>query len=920
MNSNISINNFNINPLKMKNVSNARQGHSCAISKDVFQKSNISFKGSNKEDDDIQIYAAREGLLLGLIDTCSKMPDLRKVISNSLNCAEQVNIFKFFINDVQKKVPDKEWGYIINLLNETNITTFRQLDAFIQSYRKDKTSAKVFDYQNIAALEIYKELDDKSDLKNFPELLLNLYFANKDGDEDKKIDYNVILNFLKKIDVRSQDEFDTKFSYLKSEFNNFEKIDDKRRAITSVMRNYCEKTDFLETITQQNSKLASEKPEKIYAQINDIVDYFYKINNGESLDGIDDILELTLTQGKFKKTSLDKISPYFNNFEDVADKIQFFKLLNSNSVSIPEFNNLAGNSIISDADILENIGNKKRYTTRIAQFDGENENSAEKLYSNFKDLINAVCQDAAKTNDNLKLLLKVIKENKISNSASMLNFYLKMTGKRPKTLTKAEFSEFIELFNYQVDNLQEIAKKKKVAPIELLKQEKAAFEKVREDIEIAKKSGPVIFASQSSVDIYNGYKKIILESDDVVQTVKQIAMFGIEKTDDFKGKMQEVEKFRKFFNNDEDLVKFIEVNSIKFDGSKTEEKFIENCLEIFNFILDSNDKKYEEKLNYFAHSGFLINSQERLEELLEKTDKPHTRREVIATIADKKIPSIDELEKFINRFKLPNSNGEKIFKYIKDLRGDCDFKKATDTLNRLCVLITENSLPLQINENNIKAINPNSYNNLQNRQETLLKLFNSIFKSNKKCNFLRGMSNAEKTSLEKFSEYDIAWELANNIEKSDESYRNITELLQIDRKSLGLNERNSTRDYARAIRPLIDRKLVNLINSEEMFESVTYNNTIPNVSLHARLRLLDRFILPETKVIFDLDKPEIHEKIKKLYETIFTLDPYEIEGLQNSKRIETYFDNGEQKFKVIFSPTGEMITITPPKESKFMHL
>lgn len=920
MNSSISVNNSGSNFLKLKNVSNVQQMLKCGLSKDAFQKSNISFKGiSEILDDDIKIQAEREGLLIGLLDSSAKTASIQKMATNSMNYAKQAGLFRLFMSELQQnQAINKDWSYIINLLDESNITTFRQLESFAQSYRKDKNAAKVFEYQNIEALKIYRELDDKSDMRNFPELLLNIYYINEESEEDKKIDYNLILSFLKQVDVKNQEEFDEKFSYLKPEFNNFEKTEDKIKAVISVLRDYSSKMYLLQEITKANPKLSC-KPEKIYAQINDIVDYFYKINNGESLDGINDILELALMQGKIKKTSLDKVSPYFNGFEQTIDKIQFLKLLSSCGVDIHEFNNLTTNSIISDNNILENIENKKYFTTRIAQLDGENEESAKKIYSNFKDLINALCPSATEANANLKFLVSVIKENKISNSAVMLNFYQKMTGIRQKSLTADEFREFIELLNYPVDNIQEKTKNKKVAPIEFYKQEKARFDKVKDEIEIGKKSGSLVFASQSALDIYKTYKDVILKSDNKSQTVSEIAMFGIENSDEYQGKMQEVEKFRKFFQNDEDLSNFLEINSIKFDGSKTEEKFIENCMEIFNSILDSNDKKKEEKLKYFAQSGFLINSEDKLNELLEKTKEPKKRNDVFSTIAERKISSVGELEKFINKFKLPNSNGEEIFEYLKKLPQNCDFKQTTDTLNMLCALIERKFLPLQIDENNIGLINPNSYVECANNDNKMtLQLFYALYKPRKNCNFLRTMSSAPKTCKEKYPSYKIALELANNIEKSDESYQNIVKLLQIDKKSLGLNERCAPRMYAGVIEKMFPRELINFINSDNLFEYVAYDDTVPNVSLHARLRLLDRFILPEIGLVSDLDKNEVQEKVKKIYETIFKSQPYEINGFPGSKRIEAYFDDGNQKFKVIFSPSGEVITITPPKQSHWV--
>lgn len=911
MNSSISIRNFNINFKALEKPSDIQRVYGHGLQNDVFQKSEVKFfEKPDNMDDDIYAHMQNElsfsSFMDGMHMFITKSP-MRRHVDFSLS-----ELYKDIKNKPKNSSEIQGADYIFGVLKEYGIVTFSQLENFVSSYRKDKNTKEVFKFQEIEALKIYSQLDNKADMRNFPDLLLDFYYINEELSENSRIDVNEVMEFLRVIGVNNSDEFDEKFSYLKPEFNDFKEVIDIIKLIDFLSKNYDDKMDMLEEKILACPNLNSKAPEEVYSQINDIIDYFYAINNNESLYGIDDILEIALERDKIKKAPLSKIAPYFNNFNEISDKVQFYKLLKHSDVSISEFNNFTGSIIISDSNLLQNIENKKYLTSKIAQMDGQNTASAKKFYADFKDIVNALCQNTSEINDNLKLLLDVVQKNKISNSVSMLSFYQKMTGCKAKVLTKQEFRDFIELFNYPVDNLVQTAKNKNTIPIKLLEQEKARFEGVKDEIEAGKKAGSLLFANQSALEIYKNYRKTILESTDVKKTVEEIAVFGVESSEEYQRKMKNISRFSEYFNDNESLLKFLETNSIKFDESKLEEKFIQNCLEIFDFISNSDDENKEQKMKYFAQSGFLINSEAKLEELLKNTQDKDKRNEVFSTIVNKKIPSVNELEKFINQFKLPNSNGEKVFEYIKNLPKNCDFKEAARVLDFLYRQIESAFLPITINENNINLINPKLYAD-KTANQTNIQMFNAIYKPKKGYNFLRSISNAKQTYKEKFTSYDIAVELAKNIQKSDESYKTLSKFLKLDKASLGLDEKCSQHIYVKAIEHILPKQLINFINSNELFDYVAYNGTVPEVSLHARLRLMDRFILPELNYIQNLDTDDAKEKAKQLYKTIFKSQPNEIYGIPDSKRIVVSFKDDSQMFRAVFSASGEMLTINPPR-------
>ena len=77
------------------------------------------------------------------------------------------------------------------------------------------------------------------------------------------------------------------------------------------------------------------------------------------------------------------------------------------------------------------------------------------------------------------------------------------------------------------------------------------------------------------------------------------------------------------------------------------------------------------------------------------------------------------------------------------------------------------------------------------------------------------------------------------------------------------------------------------------------------MSLHARLRAIDRFALNEINDIKDLYKKDSIDKLRNLFKTIYTKTPIGIESSVN-KRITVDFNDN---IRAIFAPEGELITV-----------
>jgi hypothetical protein len=148
-------------------------------------------------------------------------------------------------------------------------------------------------------------------------------------------------------------------------------------------------------------------------------------------------------------------------------------------------------------------------------------------------------------------------------------------------------------------------------------------------------------------------------------------------------------------------------------------------------------------------------------------------------------------------------------------------------------------------------------------ENDIIVLLNRIYNSST-GNFLSTISASNKSnvSVEKITPYKIAREIANYIDKSPDSYKNIASLLEIDRESLKIDKNDSTHTYAQAIKENLPYKFINFVKSNDWIKYSSNDNEIPNLTLHAKLRLIDRFALNNAKNIDELYSDETKSKLK----------------------------------------------------------
>ena len=324
------------------------------------------------------------------------------------------------ISDVFSRMPKIE--VVLPIFYESGIYKVGQLQNFAKLCNKTPQSRAIYSNQKVQAVKIYGKLTNKTDLAEFPDILLYLYSREA---EKKEPDFDVLnryTDFLKKLGVNKSLEFEEKFAYLKPKFNDFEDILSKIEAIDYLRNTYDRKIAFLADILKQSEKNSKKDPEKVYSLNSEIIDYFYDKNNGESLDGLSEIIDISINQKNIKSKSLQLFGVNDEGFAGIESKIKFYRLLYENNISVDDFNKISSKSFIegNDSDILKQIINKNFISGLIKDAKGISEKEASDFYIKFSDVINAVFDEEEGNTDYLKLIIQLADKFKITYSDGFL--------------------------------------------------------------------------------------------------------------------------------------------------------------------------------------------------------------------------------------------------------------------------------------------------------------------------------------------------------------------------------------------------------------------------------------------------------------------------------------------------------------------
>ena len=921
-----------------KRQSNVKTGSSLEYTptKDEFIKSNNSpsFGMANKNENDIfgilseifdsclSSYASVINKITSHIDYLACETDMkilfqaleknRNLIKHPQNRAYKIKSFIYGIEGFTNPELTAE------TLNNAGITLLGQMPVFLNIYNDAVKNYPNFKNKSMEAVEIYGRLNNKKDLSLYPEMLLFLYNRSEEEEYKDKDDINSYPSFLKSIGIESEKEFKKEYSHIKESFNGFESSGDLIDAIDYVKETYPDKIRLIDEIISSDPEFKGLDSKKVYMYARDIIDYLYEKSSKESLLNFKDIIKTAIAQNKISDKTKEQLKNLVD-FSDIEDKIDFFATISECGINPDELNKLTRPSIAKDVNLIDTIIDKPEIISGIRQAKNCSKEEAESFYSKYKELLYigylTDINNEEPIANGIFTAINFIEKTKLSSDAAFMQKYTLLTEtgskktknkkqeKKQEKPAAKEIRNFMDLFLFADE--KEISK----AQIRELEVEKEEFELIRYDIEkFLKQTENIYLIGLSPFEIYRRYKDLITKNpDNTGDILNRINTFDIKDESDYKQKEAEFRKISGYFPNKKAAADFVLNNEIKLDGSEESKEQRALCLRFLDALNKEPDIK--ERKNYFeklSASSFLKNQKANWGNFLAAWGDKINLCDLTGIILDMNIQSPKGLDNILKKYKDKNGEAGNIISHLKKYSSLADLNEYRERLLKLKELLKKRGIEIPIDNSNIKSAQLELFGGDKPIGHIEFLVLIQKLTNSQEGNFLYGLNETFKNEPSKYSKYGIAEEIAKVTYKSPGSYQKLLSFLNVAPEVFKLGEKFDYEEYASLMAKRIPDEFAEFINSNVWSLN---SNKIPNLDIHAKLRIIERFVLNKN---IDLYSDKSKELIRDLFNTIYKTNPYTIksDSKQPGKRFIAQYNHGEQQsIKAAFTSKGQLITV-----------
>lgn len=891
--------------------------------------------------------SSEESFLDALLHLTSSITDLFESVKNHFEykmCEEEIEILlsvfdknkNFVMQPSRRSQKIRDFVYEINgftkpeftakLFEDAKIQTLAQVSVFNDEYIRAKKQSPALKNKAAEAVKIYGSLNNKRHLSQYPELLLFLYNRSNEPEYKGKDDINSYPDFLKNIGIGNEKEFVEQYSHLASSFNEFKNTGDIIDCIDYIKETYPEKIRLIDEIISSNPNLKGYDSKKVYENTRDIVDYLFEQSSNQSLLNFGDIIEVAAKQNKLSEKTKTALKDLVD-FSDTREKIDFFDTLSQCKIDISELNELAKATIASDVNLIDTILDKSEIIARIKEIKNLNNSQAQSYYAKYKELLYIGYQTdlsgEGSITDGIKTVINFIDKTNLQNENSFLQKYASIKGikeiKSPKgkknkktsagpkkgELTQKEIREFMDLFLFADDD------KKDKTSIEELQKRKEAFLAAKETIEsYLKENDNIQFAGQNAFEIYRKIEDIAdLSAENIPDILDNIANFDIKNGEEYEQTSSEFEGVKSVFSNSKTAVNFLKNNEIKLDIQDENKTFRLMCLKFAQSLYkEENEEERDYYLKKLSESDFLKKSKGSIEKFLTKWEDKADLGALTKIMLDMNINSLSAFDKFLSKYA--DSKGE-IGNLVKHMRScpDMSFDEYKEKIQYFQNEFSNKGIEILIDNSNIEYLPVEKQNKKMTTGGFLLLAKNLLHV--KEGNFIAGLKETYKGEAVKYSKYGAAEEIAKMTAQNNGSYKNILRELNIAPEKYKMTNGFDYKEYAALMAKDIPDDFMEFINSDGLLIR-NNENEFPSLDIHARLRILERFILNEKGSVNKLHSSETKEKIKNLFNLLYNTSPYSVSKTKEgtTKRFNCEYQTKDgQRIKAVFTCRGQLLTV-----------
>lgn len=801
-------------------------------------------------------------------------------------------------------------------LEKSHFDDFDSLVEVAQVYGPLKAKYKQVEEKGLDFIFACAYLDEnKKELVNFSNIFMeaaknSLYFK----EEHNLYDYGL---FVQDLGIKTENSFFKKFAHLAPKFNDFRDSDDKLAAFEYVYKTYAVKEVELLELASKYEYLANKTICEIYMAHNDVIDYLYE----QEPDGWATIVDRILAQNENQEPLSPKAIEAVLELVDAKTpkgKIDLYDVLNDENVTINELNYFSKSDDYVDLKPLDFILNRDEIVEKLTLLDGFDEKSAKEFYLKFHQTLSAIYNEKDKEqNDKFRTFIKVIKEFEIKDDKEFLKFYSALEnssskqtkGKKaqnPPKKPKAKFvSELIGLFAFVNDDLIAKYKKDKHFPIKAeMQKRKAQFDKIKPELEKQISIQGVSSFLPSAQEVFLEYEKLLKVNPNIKMFVQNVAQLKMQEN---MTKIQ-VEKtraeFLAYFKDEKLLDEFLAKNNIVIDETKESQIYCATCLRILGDIFDFKTPQEQQKaLKKLMKNDFISNANTSLIKFARNKDDMELEI-LFDVILNEDINSLAQINTILNRYKGKDGSAAPFLMNFKNY--DFSFDTYTKILENIQKEFDNAGIPIVINSDNIFDIDLNEFGEGKIVDSKLTLLAKNILNPYNEGNFINGLKGSRKRRLQHINPNMIAKELLLSMSgRYEQEYSNLINRFNINKQAL-INQL-ANNNMAIVGLSAVDNSLVELLNSPVWQAADDENNEFYTLTLHAKMRILDRFIFdnPEFE---NASKDEIESELKEILNSVYMNNPTKIHKAEDGSFV-AYFDYKTSEIKAVFEKNGQMLTI-----------
>ncbi|MBR6299209.1 MAG: hypothetical protein IKR34_08160 [Candidatus Gastranaerophilales bacterium] len=921
-----------------------------SLNKDIFQKStSTAFCGScsadisNKSNSKNKYIFDFPSEFIEFLDASNNWKDgipadavFDITFDGIIDACLHYTLCKKYTNDEER---NKFKDAILRTIQSSGIKNVRQLHDLMREYARASRSANFPNFPH-DFLSIYLNINEKEDIFNYSDILP--FLLNDTIKDSSAFGFNEVIKYLKSIGINNdKTSLTDRLGFLKEYHNDFETPKDKYLAVMQTMSIHDDTVRQLQGIIDKHGmSISAEFLHNAYIRE---LETSYINNDGEKISAIDKFLPDLIALDKLSGNSRKYANENYSNLGSLDSKIELISMLKRCNLSIEQYMKLCQLDTVSNVDKTSLLVHYDSFVKAISKTLNVDIDDARELYEKFGDCMISLYYSGECNPKYIVMFLNFIKRYKIQNPDDFIDKYKaytqvnsnnaknnKRNRKQKGKIDGARLLEFIQLQEFdRFDDIGKASKSKKISQYKLLQQEKEEFDLIKDAIsDYISSSDNDFFVGKTPLEIFKEYRnELNVPPEAVKSALDGVVNPKFKDSPEYYKNQKVIQRFSQYFDTKDKQLKFIRNSEIEF--TESENPYTDFCVSLLDIAKKSlSDEDWLKFSDFLISNKFLLKlkySQKDMDEILSLAEQCGG---IFSLIMSERITSPQDVFDLIDEFKDNKDGIENVVNYYSNMPDEITTKDSITGIRNLERKLRQYGFNVHIDNKNILCVPYPVLNDIGMSDKEFANLLNNLHSAANigyPSNYTVFYKDAFNKPKHNYSATYIIKEILSQVQKFDSIHNAKYENIQ---RAFGLNEiigeyenaedRNDA-EYIERIEEKIPDEFYKFVNSDEYLkiESSQKNEKIPELSLHAKMRLIDRFGLVGVDFENGIDYEKVAANIKDVLSVIYMVNPTvlledcsgEVCKIASTHKCDNY------NIRVVFDDAGKMVTAINLKKS-----